>query len=51
MHIEPSGALLIAVAIFAHAWVSRLQGPPAVVNVVAWVVVTVTVLVFVFARS
>lgn len=50
MHIEPSGALLIAVAIFAHAWVPRVQARPIVINVVAWAVVVVTAFVFVVSH-
>lgn len=34
---------LIALAIFAHAWVGRLA-PAPVANIVGWVVVVITVL-------
>lgn len=39
-------AALVAVAIFAHAWVHRISGPPQVVNACGWVVaVAFTVLI------
>lgn len=34
MHIE-SGVVL-ALAVIGHAWITRVQGPPQVVNAVAW---------------
>lgn len=35
MHIETTATL--ALAVIAHAWITRVQGPPVVVNAVAWV--------------
>ena len=42
---EAAGLLMVALAIFAHAWVSKV-GPSKVTNIVGWVVVGVTSLVF-----
>lgn len=47
MHIDTVGPA-IALAIMAHAWISKLSGPPAVVNAVAWVMVILITLVVVF---
>ncbi len=38
MTIDPSGALLIAVAIYAHAWTARIVKPSEGSNVVGWVI-------------
>lgn len=45
MHIE-TGAVL-ALAVIGHAWITRVQGPPAVVNAVAWVFALLITLVLV----
>lgn len=34
-----NGAAIVALAIFAHAWVSRLQAPPPVLSAIGWVIV------------
>ena len=49
MNIEHSGALLIALAIVGHAWVTRIQGPPQVVNAAGWVVSLLVLLVLLIA--
>lgn len=33
-----SGEVIVAVAIFAHAWTARIQGPPAALSAIGWVV-------------
>lgn len=39
-------AVMIALGLIGHAWIGRIQGPPAVVNGVAWVcAVIATVLI------
>jgi len=38
------GSTLIALAIVAHAWVSRLQGPPKVLSVIGWVLNVLVIL-------
>jgi hypothetical protein len=43
---EAAGLLMVAIAIFAHAWVARVQAKPPVVNAVGWIVVTITALIF-----
>jgi hypothetical protein len=51
MHIDITAS--IALAIIGHAWITRVNGPPQVVNVVAWVfglVITVVALFGAFAR-
>jgi uncharacterized membrane protein len=47
LHIatEAAGLFLVALAIFAHAWVSRIA-PQSIANVVGWVVVGVTSIIF-----
>jgi hypothetical protein len=42
---EASGLLMIAIAIYAHAWIAKVT-PQPVANVVGWVVVIVTAIVF-----
>jgi hypothetical protein len=45
MEVVEAGGLL-AIAVFAHAWVHRITGPAQVLNVCGWVVaVLFTVLV------
>jgi hypothetical protein len=41
---EPAAAALIAAAIFAHAWSGRIQGPPAVLSAMGWVIHGLTLL-------
>lgn len=43
MTIE-AGAVL-ALAVLAHAWITRVQGPPAIVNAVAWAMAVLLTLV------
>jgi len=47
-----NGAALLALAVFAHAWAGRLQGPPAVLSAIGWVihVLTVVALLVVWVR-
>lgn len=45
MHIELETSLVIALAIYAHAWIGRLQGKPQLLNIIAWVVVIITMVV------
>jgi len=33
-----NGAALIALVIIAHAWAGRMQSPPIVLSVIAWVI-------------
>lgn len=42
---EASGLLMVALAIYAHAWIARLQ-PDKTANVIGWVVAVVTLIVF-----
>jgi len=46
MHIahEVAGSAIIALAIFTHAWTSRIQGDPRVLSVVGWAMNVLTVL-------
>lgn len=45
MHIETTAVL--ALAVIGHAWISRVQGPPVVVNAVAWAFALLITLVLV----
>lgn len=36
---------VVALAIVCHAWIGRIQGPPQLVNAVAWIVAVLTLLV------
>jgi hypothetical protein len=36
--------LIVALAIVCHAWIGRIQAPPAVINAVAWFVALVTLI-------
>lgn len=40
MHIEPTvtGACIVALAIYAHAWHGRMQGNPRTMSVIGWAV-------------
>jgi hypothetical protein len=41
-------AMLIFAGLVAHAWISKVQGPPQVVNAIAWAVGAIlTVLVLI----
>lgn len=33
-----NGAALVALAIVAHAWVARIQGPPLLLSVIGWII-------------
>jgi hypothetical protein len=39
-----NGAALIALAIFAHAWVGKLKAPPPVLSAIGWVITILTVI-------
>lgn len=41
---EAAGLLMIALAIFAHAWVQRVS-PQPIANIVGWVVIAITAIV------
>lgn len=41
--------LIVALAIVAHAFVARLQAPPAVINRMAWVITVLTLVVLMLA--
>ncbi len=47
MQIETTG-IALALAVIAHAFIHRIQGPPVVLNVVAWVMTILLVIVVVF---
>jgi uncharacterized membrane protein len=42
---EAAGLVMVALSIFAHAWISRLSPQPAV-NFIGWIVVVLTTIVF-----
>jgi hypothetical protein len=43
--VDPaSGALLIAAAIFAQAWVGHCKAPPLVLSIIGWTVVVFVML-------
>lgn len=42
---DGTGLLLVALAIFAHAWIAKLT-PQPFANAVGWVVAAVTLIVF-----
>jgi membrane associated rhomboid family serine protease len=44
MIMEPASLTLVAVAIFGHAWVSRISAPAPVVNACGWVVAVLATL-------
>lgn len=43
MHIETSA--ILALAVIAHAWITRIEGPPRVRNLVAWVMASLLTIV------
>lgn len=47
MHIDANAALIIGLAILAHAWSGRVTGSPPLIAFVAWFVTIVALLVFV----
>jgi hypothetical protein len=47
MHSVDQG-IALALAVIAHAWIGRIQGPAPIVNVVAWVMVILLMLAVVF---
>jgi len=51
--VANNGAALIALAILAHAWAGRLQGPPAALGVIGWVIniLTIIALLAVWVRT
>ncbi len=48
LHIatEAAGLFLVALAIFAHAWVQRVT-PQSMANIVGWVIIGITSIIFV----
>jgi hypothetical protein len=40
------GVALLAISVFAISWQGRLQGPPAVLSAIGWVIQALTVLAF-----
>jgi hypothetical protein len=47
MHLDTTGTAL-ALAVIAHACIGKISGPPVIVNVFAWVMTIILVLVVVF---
>lgn len=41
------GVAVVALAIFAHAWCGRMQGPPVVLSIVGWVINVLTLIILI----
>jgi hypothetical protein len=41
------GVAVVALAIFAHAWASKIQGKPRIVSAIGWVINVLTLVVLI----
>jgi hypothetical protein len=48
--LDHSAGLLIAAAIFSHAWVGRIAAPPRTINIIGWAVVFAMMLTLALAH-